>query len=194
MDTARITEMLNRMGHGEPNAGSEAWELLYPEMVRLAKAERRRWDGNWTLETRALVHEAYIKLFGQGPRDYTDRAHFFRLTSRAMRQVLINYARSQRAAKRGGLDEAVTLHDEVAGFSSGIGAEMLELDQALERLAVQDARAAEIVNLRFFGGLTHVEIAETLDISLATVGRDWTVAKAWLSRELGESPPEHDQA
>ena len=194
MDSSRITEVLNRMGQGEPEAGTEAWELLYPEMVRLAKAERRRWEGNWTLETRALVNEAYVKLFGQGPRDYTDRAHFFRLTSRAVRQVLVNYARSQKAAKRGGPGEPETLHDELAGLSSGIGVEMLELDQALERLAAQDVRLAEIVNLRFFAGLTHPEIAETLDISLATVGRDWVVAKAWLSRELGDSLPEHDQA
>ena len=188
MDTADITAILNRLGDGEPDTRSQAWEVLYPEMMRLAKAERRRWEGHWTLETRALVNEAYLKLFGEAPRNYADRRHFFRLTSRVIRQVLVTYARTQQAAKRGGADSVVALHEgEGVALPEATVEDVLSLHDALERLAELDPRAGEIVDLRFFAGLTHEEIGQTLGVSLATVGRDWVVAKAWLSRELADA-------
>ena len=138
------------------------------------------------METRVLANEAYLKLFGKEDRDYADRGHFFRLVSRAVRQVLVDYAESQRALKRGGGGEPLTLSGNVARVElpPDVAEEVLGLDEALERFRRIDPRATEIVELRFFAGLTNKEIAETMGISLATVGRDWTVARAWLKRGL----------
>ena len=182
------TELMRLITSEDPDAEQQAWDVLYPELIALARAQRRKWQGNWTLETRVLAHEAYLKLFRGPVRSFEDDRHFFRLVSRAIRQVLINYAEARGAAKRGGGGEDVTLDERLLGdhASSEAWAEVRELDEAIHRLRDLDPRAAEIVELRFFAGLTNEEIAETLDISLATVGRDWAAAKAWLSRELRE--------
>ena len=182
-----ITQILDRLTGSDPESEREAWAALYPEMLRLAQAERRRWGGNWTLETRALVNEAYVKIFGGETLHFEDRRHFFRLVSRVTRQVLVNYAEAQRSLKRGGdaptpipLDEA-----SAAAMTDGVADDIVALAEALEQFRSVDPRAAEVVDLRFFAGLTHEEIAETLELSLATVGRDWSLARAWLKRELG---------
>ena len=158
-------------------------------MLRLARHERRRWGGNWTLETGALVNEAYMKLFGGEPRDFESRRHFFRLVSRVTRQVLVNYAEAQRSQKRGGDAPTPVPLEEARGaaMTLGVADEVVALDAALTDFRVVDPRAADVVELRFFAGLTHEEIAETLEMSLATVGRDWAVARAWLKRALRDA-------
>ena len=181
-----ITRILDRLRDGDTDAEHEAWQALYPEMIRLARAQRRRWEGNWTLGTRALAHEAWMKLFGDRPPEYADRRHFFRLVSRAIRQVLVNYAEARSAAKRGGDASDLTLDDAILdpGMPGADASDLVALHRALDRFQELDPRAAEIVQLRYFAGLTHEEIAQALDVSLATVGRDWAAARAWLSREL----------
>ncbi len=191
MSADDITQILDRLAGSDPDAERAAWDALYPEMLRLARHERRRWDGNWTLETGALVNEAYLKLFGGQPRDFEGRRHFFRLVSRVTRQVLVNYAEAKRSRKRGGDAPTPIPLEEAPGvaMTMGVADEVVALDDALAEFKRVDPRAAEVVELRFFAGLTHEEIAETLEMSLATVGRDWAVARAWLKRELaaGES-------
>jgi RNA polymerase sigma factor (TIGR02999 family) len=186
VDSTDITRILDDLKEPTPDAERRAWEVLYPEMLRLARAERRRWGGNWTLESRALAHEAYAKLFGDEVRDYANRRHFYRLVSRAIRQILVNYATAQRRQKRGGdTPTAAPLHElEDHLMSPRVADEVVELHEALERFRELDERAASVVELKFFAGLTAEEIAETLDTSPATVGRDWAIAKAWLEREL----------
>jgi RNA polymerase sigma factor (TIGR02999 family) len=187
MDDADITRVLAELQAEGPAAAERAWEVLYPEMLRLAKAERRRWGGNWTLETRVLANEAYLKLFGEEVRSYQDRRHFFNLVSRAIRQILVNYATSRRRQKRGGeASTALPLHEvDDRVMSAEVAEEVLDLNEALDRFRKIDPRATEVVELKFFAGLTGEEIGEAMGLSPATVGRDWVTARAWLSRELG---------
>lgn len=136
-----------------------------------------------TLQATALVNEVYLKLVHAGGIEFRDRAHFFAISATLMRQILIDAARSRNREKRGGGWQRVSLHDgELGGVHSDEG--LLDLDQALERLAATDARKARVVELRFFGGMTNGEIAEVTGVSTDTVKRDWTFAKLWLAREL----------
>ena len=161
---------------------------LYGELRALARGHRARWRGNETLNTTAVVHEAYLKLAGTD--GYGGRSQFLSVASRAMRQVFVSYARQRDAAKRGGPGRDVRLDDapESALCSDATVTDVLGLDAALARLAAFDERAAQVVELKAFGDLTLDEIAAELDVSQATVTRDWRRARAWLRAELGELP------
>lgn len=157
--------------------------LVYAELRRLAAGYLRREKPGQTLQPTALVHEAYLRLMKDRPDRWQNRAHFCAIAAHSMRQILIERARARGAAKRGGARPRVTLDEAlVAGADRSI--DLLALDEALERLAALDPDQARLVELRFFGGLTVEETAEAMNISPATVKRHWTVAKAWLSREL----------
>jgi RNA polymerase sigma-70 factor (ECF subfamily) len=162
--------------------------LVYKELRRLAAGYLRREKPGQTLQPTALVHEAYMRLMKDRPDRWQNRAHFCAIAAHSMRQILIERARARGAAKRGGARHRVTLDDAfAAGENRSI--DLLALDEALERLAALDPEQARLVELRFFGGLTVEETAEAMDISPATVKRHWTIAKAWLTRELeGHSP------
>lgn len=185
-----ITALLEDLRDGDPDALDRVFSQLYDELQFLARRQRQRWDGNQTLNTTALVHEAYLKLVGQSSLSLRSRGHFFALASRAVRHILCNYRRDQEAQKRGGGQAPIPLHEaEVAvglGSQQGIpGADrLLALDQALTRLETRYPRPARVVECRFFGGLTVEETAAALDISVRTVKRDWSFAQAWLHAEL----------
>ncbi|HXG54096.1 MAG TPA: sigma-70 family RNA polymerase sigma factor [Vicinamibacterales bacterium] len=157
--------------------------LVYKELRRLAAGYIRREKPGQTLQPTALVHEAYLRLMKDRPDRWQNRAHFCAIAAHSMRQILIERARARGAVKRGGGGPRVTLDDAlVAGEDRSI--DLLALDEALERLAAMDPEQARLVELRFFGGLTIDETAEAMNISPATVKRHWTVARAWLAREL----------
>jgi RNA polymerase sigma-70 factor, ECF subfamily len=161
--------------------------IVYQELRRLAASYLRRERPGQTLQPTALVHEAYMRLMKDRPGRWQNRAHFCAIAAHSMRQILIERARARGAIKRGGGGPRITLDDAlVAGGERSI--DLLALDQALERLAAMDPEQARLVELRFFGGLTVEETAEALDMSPATVKRHWTVARAWLARELEGSP------
>jgi RNA polymerase sigma-70 factor, ECF subfamily len=162
--------------------------IVYQELRRLAAGYLRREKPGQTLQPTALVHEAYLRLMKDRPGRWQNRAHFCAIAANSMRQILIERARARGAAKRGGARHRITLDEGlVAGGDRSI--DLLALDEALQRLAALDPEQARLVELRFFGGLTVEETAEAMDISPATVKRHWTVAKAWLTREL-EGPAE----
>ncbi len=165
------------------DGGPLPFGLVYEELRQLAHLQlRRRYPGQ-TLNTTALVHEAYLKLHDRPGVTPKDRAHFFALAARAMRFILVDYARARFAQKRGGLANRVTL-DEARDLVDWRADELLALDEALSRLAAERERLARVVELRFFGGLTHEELAETLGISVRTAKRDWELARAWLHRTI----------
>jgi RNA polymerase sigma-70 factor (ECF subfamily) len=157
--------------------------LVYQELRRLAAAYIRRERPGYTLQPTALVNEAYLRLLKDDPARWQNRAHFCAIAAHSMRQILIERARARAAQKRGGARARVTLDEAlVAGGERSI--DLVALDEALERLAAIDPEQARLVELRFFGGLTVEETADAMDISPATVKRHWTVARAWLAREL----------
>ncbi len=158
-------------------------ELVYGELHRIASRNMRRERGEHTLQTTALVHEAYLRLFGSDAITWQNRAHFYAVAARQMRRVLVDYARRVHSEKRG--DGVVKLSLwESDGAAFEIDERLLAVDAALERLEPLDPRAAQIVELRFFGGLTEVEAAEALQVSVATLKRDWDFAKSWLAGQL----------
>lgn len=177
-----VTVLLDRAQAGEAGARDELVALIYDELRSLARRQRGRHSGSATINTTALVHEAYEKL-SRSDTGWADRQHFFRVAARAMRDVLVDYARARRTAKRGGGAPPLSFDDRWMVPDDRIE-EVLGLDEALARLAVLDTRRAEIVELRYFVGLTISEVAEVLKVSEATVKRDWMVARAWLHREL----------
>lgn len=190
----RATELLvsGRTGSGQ---GVEALlPLVYDELRAIAHGQLRRERSDHTLGTTALVHEAYLKLIDQRQVDWQDRSHFFSIAARAMRRILIDYARRHVAAKRGGGLRKVTL-DEAVQLAAGERAdELLAIDDALRRLASLDERQARVVEYRFFGGMTEEETAEALGVTSRTVRRDWIKAKGWLQRELARGATEADGA
>jgi RNA polymerase sigma-70 factor (ECF subfamily) len=159
----------------------------YQELRRLAAAYLRRERPGQTLQPTALVHEAYIRLLKDKPGRWQNRAHFCAIAANAMRQILVERARARAALKRGGGQPRVTLVDGLAAAPDDSPVDLLALDQALSRLAELDAQQARIVELRYFGGLSVEETADALHISPATVKRDWSVARAFLARELGRT-------
>jgi RNA polymerase sigma factor (TIGR02999 family) len=177
-----VTILLAELAKGNQEAASKLIPLVYGEMRRLAVRYMRRERPNHTLQATALVHEAYLKLVEQRS-DWQSRAHFFGVAAQVMRHILIDHARGHVRAKRGGTKEAVTL-DEALVFSEEKSAELLAVDEAMQRLAKLDPRQSKIVEMRFFGGLTVEETAEALGISTITVKRDWSLARAWLYGEL----------
>ena len=181
-----VTRLLRELEEGRPGAADELAPLVYDELHLLAVRAMRREDAGHTLQPTALLHEAFFRLVGQRDADWQSRAHFFGIAATAMRRILLDHARRQRAAKRGG-GLRVTLDDSVAS-AAGVDGEraldLIALDDALQRLEALDARQARVVELRFFAGLDVEETARALDVSTATVKRDWAFARAFLKREL----------
>ena len=166
--------------------------MVYAELRRIARRQIRQQKPGHTLQTTALVHEAYLRLTGNSETPFHDRAHFFGLAATAMRHILVDHARAHQTDKRGGAYQRVTL-DESA-VSTERAAELIALDDALTALAALHARQARVVEMRYFAGLTAEETAEVLQISPDTVLRDWRAAKAWLHRELSRKAPGRERA
>jgi len=183
MSTQNITQLLERWGNGNKEVLDELLPIVYDELRRQAARYLRRERAGHTLQTTALIHEAYIRLVDQRNVQWQNRAHFFGIASQLMRRILVDHARTKKRAKRGGSDIRVSLTD-VAVAVKGEDLDVLAVDEALERLEAIDKQQARIVELRFFSGLTVEETAEVLSISPATVKRDWSMAKAWLHREI----------
>ncbi|HEU4770544.1 MAG TPA: sigma-70 family RNA polymerase sigma factor [Candidatus Udaeobacter sp.] len=179
----RVTQLLVQWSAGDDAALAELTPLVYDELRRVAHHHLSRQRRDHTLQTTALVNEAYLRLADQTNPRWQNRAHFFAVAARAMRQILVSYARTQQAQKRGGgafkvdFDEAVLVSPEQSK-------QIVELHEALEQLSALDSRKAQIVELKYFGGLNYDEIAEVLKISRITVRRDWEFARVWLYTEL----------
>ncbi len=179
-----IDELLQRLEDGhDPRAVDRLFPLVYDELRRLAAARMRRERPDHTLQATALVNEVYLKLVDQTRAQWRNRAQFFAVAARAMHQILVDYARTRGREKRGGGQVAVTLEKIEAGADTDLD-DLLDLDEALERLAAIEPRQARVVEMRFFAGLTTEEIAEVLNVSAATVDRDWRSARAWLTVEM----------
>ena len=178
-----VTQLLNDWSDGDEVERDQLVSIVYHELHRLAHHYMKREVRGHTLQTSALVNEAFLKLIDQRDVRWQNRAHFFGIAAQMMRRILVDYARSRRYAKRGGGTREMSL-DEALIVSDERNAEVVALDETLERLAEIDPRKSQIVELRFFGGLSIKETAEVLAISPGTVMRDWTLAKAWLRREI----------
>jgi RNA polymerase sigma factor (TIGR02999 family) len=187
----RVTQLLAQWSHGDNAALAELAPLVYEELRRLAHHYMEAQRPNHTLQTTALVNEAYLRLADQTNPRWQSRAHFFAVAARAMRQIVVDYARSQRSQKRGGRALKVEL-DEAAIVSPEQSKEIVDLHEALERLAELDLRKAQVVELKYFGGLNYDEMAEVLKISRVTVRRDWEFARLWLYTELHSAPDRHE--
>lgn len=188
-----VTGLLRQLADGEPEAGNELLPLVYAQLKALARRQLRGERAGHTLNTTALVHEAYLR-FGLEEVSWRDRAHFFAVAARAMRRVLIDYAEARRAQKRGGDAPPLPLEDTVAAPEHRIE-DLLALDEALDRLAALDPRQVRVVECHVFAGMSLDETAAALDISPATVSRDWALARAWLNRTLtSERPSRGDKA
>jgi RNA polymerase sigma factor (TIGR02999 family) len=185
MDPSRpdVTQLLVAWGNGDQLAREELMSVVYQELHRLAHHYMKRESPGHTLQTSALVNEAFVRLVEQRNVQWRNRAHFFGIASQMMRRILVDYARSRLYAKRGGGARMLSL-DEALVVSNERSAEVVALNDALECLAEFDSRKSQIVELRFFGGLSIEETAKVLEVSPGTVMRDWTLAKAWLRREM----------
>ncbi|MGE0127249.1 MAG: ECF-type sigma factor [Blastocatellales bacterium] len=191
--SSEFTTLLIEWRRGNQAAADEAFALVYQELRRLAQYYLRQERPNHTLQATALVHEVYLRLFGEAEIEWENRAHFFRVAGRQMRLILVDYGRAGRAKKRDG-QRAKLLFDEAGSVVWQRTEDLLALDEALSRLEQISRRAAEIVELRFLCGLTEKEAAETLDISIATIKRDWVFAKRFISRQLMSGEPEAEIA
>jgi len=178
-----VTQLLVAWGNGDQSALEKLMPLVYDELHRLASRYMARERPEHTLQTSALVNEAYVRLVDQRNVHWQNRAQFFGIAATSMRRILVSYARTRNRAKRGAGALQIPL-DETAILSDERAAEMVALDDALERLAAVDQRKSQLVELRYFGGLSIDETAEVLKVSPGTVMRDWTLAKAWLRREI----------
>jgi len=178
-----LTELLRGWNGSDQRTLERIIELAYPELRKIARRLLRRERPDHTIQATALVHEAYLRLFDIGQVHWQDRAHFFAIIARVMRRVLIEHARAQRSSKRGGGVRRVNL-DEALTISAKSDPEIVRLDEALEEMAKFDPRKAQVVEMRYFGGLTSDEVASVLGISPQSVNRDWSLAKAWLVREM----------
>ena len=179
----RVTQLLQQWSRGDNAALAELTPLVFGELHCLAHYHMEGQRPNHTLQTTALVNEAYLRLADQTNPNWQSRAHFFAVAARAMRQILVSYARSNHARKRGGGALKVNL-DDAALVSPGESKEIIELHEALEQLSALDLRKAQVVELKYFGGLNYNEISEVLKISRITARRDWEFAKVWLYTEL----------
>ena len=185
-----VTSLLKKLADGNQEAAGELIPVIYQELHRLAVGHLRHERQDHTLQPTALVHEAYIKLVAQRNADWQSRTHFFAVASKLMRRILVDYARRQLRAKRGGRQAKLSL-DEVVLLSPDRPDKMLALDECLTRLEKLDRRQGRIVELRYFGGLTVEEAARVLGVSLTTVRREWTSAKAYLYGELRQCHGNH---
>lgn len=183
-DDSQVTALLRAAGSGDEGALDRAFPLVYDELRRLASMVRSGGRASDTFNATALVHEAYLKLVRSKSLTWRDRAHFLNLAARAMRQVLVDKAAERAAEKRGGGQERITLADAPGAEISLSHEDLLDLDRALTELAAEHARAARVVECRYFGAMSAEETAEALEISLPTVTRDWRFARAWLTDRL----------
>ena len=188
--TTTVDHLLHLLAEGDREAFNKLLPLVYDELHHLAGQHRRRWSGDETLNTTAIVHEAYLRLAGAPQPSWRSQPHFMAVASRAMRHILLDHARQQQRQKRGGNQERIPWHEVEAALKSGgnpadARAEaLIALDEALRRLEQHDTRQSRIVECRFFGGMSLEETGDALGISPATVKRGWTMAQAWLHREL----------
>ncbi len=178
----QVTEVLAAMARGEADAAERLLPLVYSELKVLARARMARERPGQTLQPTALVHEAYLRLVGEGAR-WENRAHFYGAAAQAMRRIMVERARRVSRLKRGGDAERITLHDDAVSVAPRSD-ELLALDEALDRLAAHDRGMADVVMLRYFAGLTVTETAEAVGASERTVSRQWTAARAWLRHQL----------
>ncbi len=183
-EASKITLMLREWSDGKAEALDALMPLVYDELHRQAARYLRRERPDHTLQTTALIHEAYLKLIDQREVNWESRTHFFAIAAQAMRRILVDYARTKHREKRGGDDIKLPLEEAMTVAAQEKPVDLIALDEALSKLAERDAQQARVVELRYFSGLSLDETAEAMHISRATVARDWTMAKAWLLREL----------
>lgn len=183
-ESHEITRMLREWSDGNQQALEDLMPLVYDELHRQAARFLRRERPNHTLQTTALINEAYIKLIDQHDVNFNSRSHFYAIAANIMRRILVDHARAKNRDKRGGNAVPVQLEKETIAIQSEQSVDLIALDEALNRLAEHDEQQARIVELRYFGGLTLEETAETMQLSRTTVATDWAMAKAWLYREL----------
>jgi RNA polymerase sigma factor (TIGR02999 family) len=183
-EESEITALLDRWRAGDAEAANQLAELVYGDLHRLAAREMRRERGEHTLQTTAVLHEAYLRIFRPGPVEWKDRAHFFAVAAQQLRRVLVDHARRSKSEKRGGNAVKFSLLDSDVAAPVGLDARLLALNEVLTRLEGLDPRAAKVVELRYFGGLTEAEAADVLGISVPTLKRDWDFAKTWLAAQL----------
>ena len=183
-DSPNITRLLKEWSDGQRDALDRLLPFVYDELRRQASRYLRRERPDHTLQTTALIHEAYLKLIDQRNVDWQSRAHFFGIAAQAMRRILVDHARTRKREKRGGDDVKLQLDDAINVSGKERSIDLVALDEALERLATFDERQARVVELRYFSGMTEGDTAEVLGISPATVRRDWSLAKAWLYQQL----------
>jgi RNA polymerase sigma factor (TIGR02999 family) len=188
--TYDITLLLTQMQQGDHQAGEKAIALVYSELHRIASRELRAERPGHLLQTTALIHEAYTRLISSEGLEIHNRMHFFAVASQQMRRVLVDYARGRDAQKRGGGAVKVALDEIQAGINPK-NTDLVALDEALGVLERVDPRAAQVVELRFFGGYTDQEVSEVVGVSLATVRRDWEFARTWLFDRMHGQPPAH---
>jgi len=181
--TREISQLLQAWGNGDRSALDQLMPLVYDELRRLAASYLRRYSPQNSLQPTAVVHEAYLRLVGQGEVHFDNRVQFFGLAAQLIRAILVDHARNRQAAKRGGGQHQIEL-DETVAITPERTIDLIALDDALLSLAQFDSQQCRIVELRYFGGLTIEETASFLKISTATVKRDWNVARAWLHREI----------
>ena len=187
-DPQHVTEWLVAWRTGDVNARNQLFAVVYPQLQQIAGRFLRQERADHTLDPAALVNELALRLLGSAPVAYNDRSHFFALAAQVMRRILVDYARARVAGKRGGVQQRVTLSSVAEDLRAAPQSEdLLVLDDALSRLARADPRAAQVVELRFFGGLHEPEVAEILGVSVITVKRDWKLARAWLIDQLQSS-------
>ncbi len=182
-DSQEITALLRAWGGGDAAALERLTPVVYSELLRMARGYMRREGPDNSLQATALVHEAYLKLVDAHVAQWQDRAHFFAISARLMRRILVDAARAKDADKRGGGAVRVEINESIDGAPLADD-QMIRLDDAMEALAKFDARKAKVVELRFFGGLSVEETAEVLKISAQSVMRDWKLARSWLAREM----------
>ena len=189
-EQATVMQLLEAARNGDRAAFDALYPLVYEELRARARWQRQQWQGDYTLNTTALVHEAYLKLVGQGQAHWTSRAHFLSVAAKAMRHVLLDHAKARRTQKRGGgqvkvsLEEVTVERNKEVVFTEERADILVALDEALQQLEQKDERLSRVVECRFFGGMTIKETAEAVGISAATVARDWAVAQAWLYQEM----------
>ncbi|MEZ5427789.1 MAG: sigma-70 family RNA polymerase sigma factor [Pyrinomonadaceae bacterium] len=186
-----ITQLLLAWGEGDKQALDKLMPFVYQELRRLAKNYMLNQPSDHTLQTTALVNEAYLRLVDSSRVRWQNRTHFFAISAQLMRRILVDFARARKTGKRGGENQRITF-DDALPVSAEKEAGLIELDEALKQLETLDRRQSQIVEMRYFGGMTEEEISKALDISARTVRRDWVAARAWLYRELSKTNKEND--
>jgi RNA polymerase sigma factor (TIGR02999 family) len=185
-NSLQITQMLKKWSEGNQEVLDKLMPLVYDELRRQAARYLRRERANHTLQTTALIHEAYLKLIDQNQVEWQNRTHFYAIAAQAMRRILVDYARERNREKRGGAAENLPLEEAAFVVSEGKNVDLVALDEALTRLAEFDERQARVVELRYFSGLSIDETADILGVSNVTVRRDWNMAKAWLHQQISK--------